>query len=84
MVGKKLVKIQYISLVNLILQQNAVSELIQEDCTVANMHTELQKLLPGKPQRQAQLAKYADLQALLQESGVSERVANSMNTYLSS
>ena len=82
--AKKLVKIQYISLVNLILQQNAVSELIQEDCTVANMHTELQKLLPGKPQRQAQLTKYADLQALLQESGVSERVANSMNTYLSS
>jgi lipid-A-disaccharide synthase len=82
--AKKLVKIQYISLVNLILQKTAVCELIQEECTVANMQAELQKLLPGKPQRQAQLTHYADLQTLLQQSGVSDRIANSMNTYLPS
>lgn len=82
--AKKLVKIQYISLVNLILQQNAVCELIQETCTVANMQAELQKLLPGEPQRQAQLAHYTDLQTLLQQSGVSDRIAHSMNTYLPS
>jgi len=82
--AKKLVKIQYISLVNLILQQNAVCELIQEACTVAHMQAELQKLLPGEPQRQAQLTHYADLQTLLQQSGVSDRIAHSMNTYLPS
>jgi lipid-A-disaccharide synthase len=82
--AKKLVKIQYISLVNLILQQNAVCELIQEACTVENMQAELQKLLPGEPLKQAQLTHYANLQTLLQQSGVSDRIAHSMNTYLPS
>ena len=82
--AKKLVKIQYISLVNLILQKNAVPELIQKDCTVANMQAELQKILPGEPERQSQLTHYTDLQILLQQSGVSDRIAHSMNTYLPS
>lgn len=82
--AKKLVKIQYISLVNLILQKNAVCELIQEDCTVANMQAELKKIVPGAPGRAAQLSAYASLQDLLQQSGVSSRIAHSMNSYLPS
>jgi lipid-A-disaccharide synthase len=80
--ARKLVKIKYISLVNLILDQGAVPELIQEDCTVFNMQQALLELLPGESKRQAQLSSYAQLHELLQQSGTSERIAHSMNAYL--
>jgi lipid-A-disaccharide synthase len=80
--AKKLVKIKYISLVNLILNKAAIPELIQDECTVENMQKELHQLLPGQPMRQTQLLYYTTLQALLQEPGASSRIAQSMNTYL--
>ncbi|MFM7006969.1 MAG: lipid-A-disaccharide synthase [Flavobacteriales bacterium] len=80
--ARKLVKIKFISLVNLILNEEAVKELIQEACTITNMQTELSKLLPGKPERQQVLVAYAKLQEELQQSGVSSRIAQSMNSYL--
>ncbi|MEY4596326.1 MAG: hypothetical protein RLZZ506_742 [Bacteroidota bacterium] len=82
--AKKLVKIKYISLVNLILDRSAVPELIQEDCTASNMQRALRELLPGEAKRQAQLSSYAELHELLQHSGTSERIAKSMNAYLES
>lgn len=82
--ARKLVKIKYISLVNLILNKSAVPELIQEECTIENMQNALEGLLPGQHQRAAQLANYAQLQNLLKQSGVSERIAHSMNSYLAS
>jgi lipid A disaccharide synthetase len=66
----------------LILNQSAVPELIQEECTIENMQNALAGLLPGQPQRAAQLANYTQLQNLLKQSGVSERIAHSMNYYL--
>ena len=80
--ARKLVKIKYISLVNLILDKSAVPELIQQDCTIENMQIALQEILPGQKKREEQLANYAQLQGLLKQSGVSERIAQSMNTYL--
>jgi hypothetical protein len=46
------------------------------------MQKALQEILPGQLQRAEQLANYAQLQDLLKQSGVSERIANSMNSYL--
>ena len=80
--ARKLVQIKFISLVNLILDRAAIPELIQEDCTVAQMQKELQQLLPGKPARDAQLESYEQLCQLLQQSGASQRIAQSMNTFL--
>jgi lipid-A-disaccharide synthase len=80
--ARKLVHIKYISLVNLILDKSAVPELIQEECTVEKMQKALQEILPGQVQRAEQLANYAQLQDLLKQSGVSDRIANSMNSYL--
>ena len=59
-------------------------ELIQEECTIENMQAALAELLPGQAQRAVQLANYAQLQNLLKQSGVSERIAHSMNSYLAS
>jgi lipid-A-disaccharide synthase len=80
--ARKLVQIKYISLVNLILDKNAVPELIQEDCTVENMQNALKQIMPGQQQRAEQLANYEQLQGLLKQSGVSSRIAHSMNSYL--
>lgn len=82
--ARKFVKIKYISLVNLILEHHAVTELIQEDCSVANMQAELTKLVTSQSVRQAQLDQYAVLQRLLQQTGVSKRIAQSMNLYIAS
>jgi len=43
--AKKLVKVKYISLVNLIMGKETVKELIQNDLTKENIHNELKKLL---------------------------------------
>lgn len=80
--AKKWLRIKYISLVNLILDRAAVPELIQDDCTVEQMQNELNQLLMGQPGRQAQLQSYEQLGEFLQQTGASQRIAQSMNTFL--
>ena len=48
-IGQKILKIRWVSLVNLILQREAVRELLQHHCTVRNIREELQRILfdPG-------------------------------------
>lgn len=80
--AKKLVSIKYISLVNLILDELAVPELIQSDCTAQQMIEHLSSLQEGCVQRAQQLQQYKRLAALLQAPGTSARIAASMNSYL--
>ena len=44
-IGKRLVNVKYISLVNLIMDKLVVKELIQNDLTVENLKKELEELL---------------------------------------
>ncbi len=68
-IAKRLVKIKYISLVNLIMDKLVVKELIQNDLTPENITRELNALLHDEA-RQAQLKKdYSDLMELLQQGG---------------
>ena len=68
-IGKRLVKVKYISLVNLIMNKLVVKELIQHDMNVKNLKHELQELLTNE-QRILQLKKdYADLKNILSEKG---------------
>ena len=60
-IAKRLIKIKYISLVNLIMDKPVVTELIQNDLTVENLRRELDKLL-NEPAKQQQVA--ADYEAL--------------------
>jgi lipid-A-disaccharide synthase len=73
-IGKRVIKVPYISLVNLILNKPTVPELIQGDFTAAKIATHLEFLLEG-PQREQQLRDYEQLETLLGEAGASERVA---------
>lgn len=81
--AKKLVKIEFISLVNLILHQKVVTELIQENCSSENMVRELEKIGPKTTGRSIQIAQYQQLKTkLLLKDSPSMLVAKSMNSYL--
>jgi lipid-A-disaccharide synthase len=68
-IAKRLIKVKYISLVNLIMDKLVVKELIQDDLTPANLKRELHELLHD-PARREQLQKdYAALKQLLSEGG---------------
>ena len=68
-IGRRLVKVKFISLVNLIMDKLVVKELIQHDMNVKNLEHELNELLTNE-QRILQLKKdYTDLKNLLSENG---------------
>ncbi len=67
-IGKRLIKVKYISLVNLIMDKLVVKELIQNDLTPANLQKELNDLL-NNPERIAQLKKDYDLLKLVLSEG---------------
>ena len=68
-IGKRLVKVKYISLVNLIMDKLVVKELIQHDMNVKNLEHQLKELLTNEG-RISQLKKdYADLKDILSEKG---------------
>jgi lipid-A-disaccharide synthase len=84
-IAKRLVKIKYISLVNLIMDKEVVKELIQDDLTVANVTRELENILHNE-QRIAQIKDdYTNLKNLLQEQGnASEKAAAIIIDFLKS
>lgn len=77
-IARMLVKIKYISLVNLILDKAAVKELIQIECTSENIIAELRKLEDGQAERARLIQDYESLIHVLGESGASERAAAEM------
>ena len=78
------IKVKYISLVNLNMGVEVVRELKQYDLTPETLNSEAKKLLPGKPERDRQLEQYAQLRAKLGERGASERVGKKMVELLKS
>src|SRR6266496_6784410 len=68
-IGKRLIKVKYISLVNLIMNKLVVNELIQNDLTVENLKIELNELLRNE-KRIAEMKKdYTELKKILSEGG---------------
>ncbi len=75
-IAKRLVKhIKYISLVNLIMDQEVVTELIQDDLNTENLVLELNKIIEGNS-RQMMLNNYAILREKLGGSGASDNAAD--------
>lgn len=82
-IGKRLVKVKYISLVNLIMNRLVVKELIQDELTGENLKQELKKLLTDKSRITAIQKDYAELKTLLKQGGnASARAALSITHFL--
>lgn len=77
-IAKRVVKVKYISLVNLILKKGLVKELIQRDYTLKNLKGELDKILKEKGQKRLERG-YRRVQKILGEGeGYSSRLAESI------
>ena len=73
-IAKRIVTLKYISLVNLIMDKEVVTELIQDNCTSKNIKIELQKLFEPIYRKQV-LENYNELEKQLGGSGASEKTA---------
>lgn len=80
-IAKQLVKVKYISLVNLIMDEEIVKELIQNELNEINLKLELDKLL-NQETRIKMLMQYSKLKAKLGGSGASRKTAELMVGYL--
>ena len=76
--ARKIVKIRYISLGNLIVDRLAFKEFIQDDCNPDMLVTEIRALIEDKEYRERMLSDYADIRQALGGSGASAAVARSM------
>ena len=81
-IAKALIKVKYISLVNLIADKKIVTELIQDDLNPSLIIAELQKILPGAMERKLMEDEYKILQSELGNAGASEKAAGLMWNYL--
>ena len=73
-IAKRIITLDYISLVNLIMKREVVKELIQNDLTTSNLKNELSKIAEGT-ERERMLSDYALLKEKLGGKGASEMAA---------
>lgn len=79
-IAKRVIKLKFISLVNLIMDEEVVKELIQHELNHKNLKKELQKILKNE-NREKLLFKYNQLISLLGQDGASQKVANEIFAY---
>ena len=77
-IAKRVVKLKYISLANLIMDKGLFKELIQHDCTPQKISQELDNLLDNCVYREKMMADYRNVRDVLGGKGASEKVAGAM------
>lgn len=77
-IAAKLVKIKWISLVNIVLNKTVVTELIQNKLTADSAYNELLAILPGGEKNEQISNDYRALHAVIGSAGASQRVAQEM------
>lgn len=80
-IGKRLVNVKYVSLVNIILGKEVIKELLQNDLNYKNLKLELSKLL-NPEYRERIYQEYKKFRNLIGDKGASDRVAAKMVQYL--
>ena len=82
-IARRLIKVKYISLVNLIMDKPVVKELIQDEMNVKNITTELKKLVFDTSTRNRLKQDYDALRSLLSQGGnASEKAAGSIVAFM--
>lgn len=79
---RHILKVKYISLVNLIADREVVTELVADGMTVSNIKKELAKIISGGSGRSRMLSEYDRLIGILGEPGASERAAAQITALL--
>lgn len=81
-IAKRLVKVRFISLVNLIMDKEIVKELLQNDLNEESILRELRAILKGGWKRGIMLNNYRLMSDMLGEPGITMRIATDMVTNL--
>jgi lipid-A-disaccharide synthase len=81
-IARSLIKVDYISLVNLVAEKEVVRELIQHELNTENLVLELKKITSSGTERQHQLDEYERIRLALGEQGASEKAGSLMVEYL--
>lgn len=81
-VAKKIIKIKYISLGNLIVDRLAFKEFIQHACNADALVAEIRSLIEDKTYRRHMLDEYAEIRSALGGSGASAAIAKAMSDCL--
>jgi len=76
-IAKRIITLDFISLVNLIMEKEVVKELIQNQLTTENLKKELHEILEGS-KREKQLMAYFELEKKLGGKGASQKTAESI------
>jgi len=74
-IGKRLVKVKYMSLVNLILDRLSVAELLQDEFNINRLTLEFNAIVKGGNRRSEIIEDYKELMVKVGKAGASERVA---------
>lgn len=82
-IARRLVKVKYIGLANLIMDEAIITELIQEEMSVEKMQKELDSLLFDDDRRLKLFSDYDRLRKEVGGPGASARVAEGITAYLS-
>ncbi len=77
-IARMLVKLRFVSLVNLVAGKEVVKELIQDECTVENVAEELKKLMHDNKVREKQLMEYDAVKEILGHREASETAADAI------
>ena len=75
---RHILKVKYVSLVNLIANREVVRELVAETFSVDNIRRELEAILPNGPKRQQMLSDYKEVHGMLGESKAADEAARQM------
>ncbi len=75
---KLILKIKYISLVNIIADREIVTELVADQMNAKNLSKELSAIIKGGNRREAMIDDYDKMLAILGDKGASERAASQM------
>lgn len=78
LIARQLVKVKFISLVNLIMDREVVRELIQQECTPENIRQEVDRLINDSVYRDAMKSSFDQLEGVLGGGGASRKVAQSL------
>jgi lipid-A-disaccharide synthase len=81
-IARMVIKIRFISLVNLIMDTLVVKELIQQDCTPETIANEVALIVNNKNYRENMLSNYKELDELMGKPGASAKTAGLIIKYL--
>jgi len=73
--GKLIIKVQYINLVNIILQREVIRELLQGNANPATIFTEVERIISDSGYRNEMLSRFAQVRSLFGKEKASEKVS---------